>query len=229
MSPEPSLDYPVGFSDLLQYLSAEDMPIAEHGAEVCAGAVLFAVDHLHPRTMAVLADQIVGRTSSEPLNPALCEVASSRDPDRDPEIRSAFRSFLDGAGLLRSHEEGWAVLARVGARHVRAIVGRIAAGTLDPIEGALEIETCFERYVPESDRTGARRHADRPWPSAGLAPFVVFLRVSEDLYEAGHNVNAWNHRLSHAPSNVLSPAEKAAALSDLRARYVRLARECLKP
>lgn len=229
MSDRQPSDYPIGFSDLVHHLSDEEMPIAEHGADLCAGAVLFAVGHLHPRTMAALAQEVVSRAGSDALSPALCEVASSRDPDRDPEIRPAFRAFLNDARLLRTSDDAWAVLARVGARHARAIAAGIASGALDPIEGALAIAACFDRYLPESERT---RLCDPGTPlplerSTALAPFTAFVRVAEDLYEAGHNLNTWNDALAYAPSNVLSPTEKATALASLRSRYVSQARECL--
>lgn len=223
-------DYPDGFAALTRHLLDDDMPVTDLGADVCGAAVLFAVGHLHPRTMAALATAVVGRTALEGLSPALCTVAGSQDPDRDPDIRPAFEEFLVDVGLLRSADQGWAVLARVGARHGREIAEQIVSGAVDPLEGAVEIAECFNRYLPESER---RRLCDQGEPAAlerstCLTPFVAFTRVFEDLYEAGYNVNPLNDELSYAPSNVLSPREKADRLTRLRSRYIETARASLE-
>jgi hypothetical protein len=206
------------------------MPAADHGANLYAGAVLFSVDLLPPRSMNVIANDVLGRAAGGMASPALCEVAASADPDRDPAIRSNFRTLLSEVGLLYSAEDGWALLAKVGARHAREIAVRMVSRVLDPLEGALQICSCFDDYLPESERRNLC-YKDQPPPlerSMCLVPFVTFSNVPDDLYYAGHNVNTWNDALPYAPANRLSPTEKADALERLRAEYVRRASACLE-
>lgn len=223
-------DYPSGFADLVRHVEESELPVVEHGAELCAAAVLFSVDCLHPRTMAAVATEILASPDRRPPSSALCEVAASTDPDQDPNIRAAFRTFLAECDLVLSGDEGWDVLARLGARRARDIAAQMIAGVVDPVDGARSIARCFIDYLPDEERRRLVERTGRPAldRSRPLEPFVEFTQVDEDLYQAGVNLHEWNDRLPYAPSNVMSADEREAALTLLRARYVELAGRCVE-
>ena len=177
-----------------------------------------------------VVDEIVDKAESAAPIPEFCEIVTSVDPERDPTLRTNFRNALSRLGLTLSEEQGWAILAQVGAKHASTIVAAMAMDDLDPIIGAIEISSIFRDYLPDDDRLSLCYKNQRPpiERSRCLMPFVEFYCAPDDLYHAGLNVMAWNDRLPYAPANTLTPSEKRKAQDSLRSRYLAYAKKYLE-
>jgi hypothetical protein len=222
--------YPPIFSDLKKFLPAVSKRFAANDPNLCASAVLVAIDQLSAKSIHQVASEMIAGEGAESDLPALIEIATSIAPDRDPNIMTDFRATLAGLDLAVSADEAWEILAKVGALRAREVLSSVVTGAIDPLKGAIEVSSVFYNYLQDEDRKRLC-YANQPAPASRalcLQPFVDFYSVSDELYNAGYNVNAWNDTLPYATANTISAYEKNANFVQLRAKYLGLAEACLK-